>query len=207
MSYKTLIAAAWLFLISQLACAATVNTSSSSTVVNCATATGFSTSANAFTCPTSGSVTFTVSAPTSPVTGSYTMQGLSNGQSKLTVGTSGTVLVTISGTIVVGSGTGTATGTGIEYQIYYGTGTAPTNSTGTGSNCGTTTCAAIGSIQENMNGSAQTAGNIFKVFSNTAVITGLSVGTAYWFDLAAQSVSVTHGLGFSNVNVAAVEIR
>lgn len=69
-------------------------------------------------------------------------------------------------------------GDGAEVQIRYGTGTAPVNGaalTGT----------AIGPFSETLGLGA----NILVPFTTKAIITGLTAGTAYWFDLAEFAVT------------------
>ena len=136
----------------------------------------------------------TVASPTGPnSTSVFKMQGLAG---TITPAVTGKISITISGTIIE-SGI-TAAGSGIEYQISYGTGTAPTtNAALTGTQAGT--------VQEYMLANTVTAADVFVPFSVTVVVTGLTVGTAYWIDLAAEAVANT-GFTFSNVNIAASEI-
>jgi hypothetical protein len=137
-----------------------------------------------------------VSAPTAPAnTTTYFMQGLAGA---ITPKTTGTVIMTISGTVVDPSGT--AAGNGIIYQLSYGTGTAPTNAaalTGT----------QVGSTQTYTNPTTIIAADTNVPFSTQAVVTGLTVGTAYWIDLAAKSVATASSMGLANISISAVEIR
>lgn len=134
-----------------------------------------------------------VVGPSTPnSTSVFTMQGLAGA---ITPTRSGTVLVTISGTI---TGTSTAAGDGLITQVSYGTGAAPTaNAALTGTQ--------VGGVQEYLNPTTVTAADVQVPFSTTAIITGLTPGTAYWLDLAAKAVAHTL-TGLSNVNIAAVEI-
>jgi hypothetical protein len=135
-----------------------------------------------------------VSAPTAPAsTSAYAMQGLA-GSIKPT--TTGSVLIIISGTVV--SPSGTAAGNGIKYQISYGTGTAPANAA-------TLTGTQVGTVQEYTNPATVTAADVNQPFSHAVVITGLTAGTTYWIDEAAESVATVSDMGLANVSVTAVE--
>ena len=78
--------------------------------------------------------------------------------------------------------------------LSYGTSTAPSNG---GALAGT----QIGSV----NAFTQAVATDVMSFSLTAVITGLSAGTAYWLDLAVGS-SGGHAITFGSTNCAAFEI-
>jgi hypothetical protein len=135
------------------------------------------------------------SDPTAPAsTSAYAMQGLAG---SITPTRSGTVMVTFSGTVI--SPAGTAAGNGIHFQISYGTGTAP-------SNAGTLAGTQVGTIQSWINPTTVTAADVFVPFSTTTVISGLATGTAYWLDLAAESVATVSDMGLSKVSISAVEI-
>ena len=141
------------------------------------------------TAPTQSSV----SAPTAPAsTSTYAMQGLAG---KITPVRTGNVLITISGTVLASTVTA---GDRIAYQISYGTGTAP-------SNAGSLTGTQVGVVQENTNPSIVIAADVHVPFSVTASVTGLTVGTTYWIDLAAKSVGTVSSDSLSNVSVSAVE--
>ena len=45
-----------------------------------------------------------------------------------------------------------------------------------------------GTVQSYENGSAVTAADVLVPFSHSVVVTGLTVGTAYWVDAAAESL-------------------
>ena len=134
-------------------------------------------------------------SPTAPSsTSNYLMQGLAG---SITPNSSGTILSTISGTVYE-SGGGTGAGNGALWQISYGTGAAPTaNSTLAGTQ--------IGVIQEYTTTATVTAADVQVPFSITYLVTGLTVGTAYWIDLAAKAVNNANTIGFENVAVVATE--
>jgi hypothetical protein len=138
-----------------------------------------------------------VSTPTAPSsTSAYAMQGLAG---SITPATTGTVLITISGT--VDSGAGTAAGNGIIYQISYGTGSAP-------SNAASLTGTQVGSVQQYTNAATVTAfGDVNVPFSHSAVVTGLTVGTTYWVDEAAKSIATASDISLENVSISVVEIH
>jgi len=137
-----------------------------------------------------------VTAPTAPAsTTTYFMQGLAG---TITPKTTGNVLIIISGTIVDPSGT--TAGNGIIYQLSYGTGGAPANAaalTGT----------QVGSTQSWTSPNTVIAADTNVPFSTQAVVTGLTVGTAYWVDLAAKSIATASSMGVANVSVSVVELR
>ena len=129
----------------------------------------------------------TPSNPTGTTSASGVMMGLAG---TLTPVTSTAISVTICGT------TSNASAFGNAWQIRYGTGSAPANAAApTGTAVGPLLTAAI------ISGSA----NQSYPFSVTAIITGLTVGTAYWLDL---SLSSTGGVAsMINVGVSALEIH
>jgi hypothetical protein len=121
------------------------------------------------------------------------MQGLAG---SITPKGSGTVLIIITGTII--APTGTTAGLGIQYQISYGTGGAPSNA---GALAGT----QIGQVQEYTNAGTVTAADVHIPFCIQAIVAGLTAGTAYWIDLAAESLGSASDMGLSNVNITAWE--
>ena len=135
------------------------------------------------------------SAPAAPAsTSAYTMQGLAG---SITPATSGNLHLTISGVIVNTSG---STGVGIRVQISYGTGTAPVNGaalTGT----------QIGTVQLWVNPTTVTAGDVAVPFSTTAIVTGLTAGTAYWIDLAAEAIGTASDASIINISVSVMEFQ
>jgi hypothetical protein len=137
-----------------------------------------------------------VSAPTAPASTSvYAMQGLA---ASIRPVVTGTVMITISGTVV--SPAGTAAGNGIAYQISYGTGTAPTNAAAlTGTQPGT--------VQTYTNPTTVVAADVNIPFSHSVIVTGLTINTFYWIDEAAESVATVSDMGLANVSVSVREIR
>ena len=115
----------------------------------------------------------------------------------LMLGLAGTITPNVHGTISVsicGSTTDAVLADAISVQISYGTGAAPSNGdalTGT----------QVGALVQQ---SQAVAGDV-QSFCSVAVITGLTVGTPYWLDLAAGS-SGGAAITFGSTNVAASEI-
>jgi hypothetical protein len=136
-----------------------------------------------------------VASPTAPAsTSAYKMQGLAGAFTPLRTGR---VLITISGTIV--APTGTTVDNGIMYQISYGTGGAP-------SNAAAVTGTQVGAVQKYTSAIAPTAAaDVAVPFSHSVVVTGLTVGTAYWIDEAAESITTVSAMGLSAVSISAVE--
>jgi hypothetical protein len=135
-----------------------------------------------------------VSAPAaSNSTTLFTMQGLAG---SITPAVSGSIEVTISGTITTSAVT---LDNGLIWQISHGTGGAP------GSNAALTGT-QDGVQQEYTNPTIVTAADLHQPFSVTVVLTGLTVGTAYWLDLAAKSVTTASVMPLTNVSVSAHEI-
>jgi hypothetical protein len=88
-----------------------------------------------------------------------------------------------------------AAGTFTTIKIFFGTGTAPVNGaaiTGT----------QIGNLIQPVNA----ASNIGSVFINGGVITGLTPGTAYWFDISVASSNVSNTATPSGLSCNAVEV-
>lgn len=134
-------------------------------------------------------------------TGQYVMMGLAGA---ITPEMTGTVLITISGTLYEPTGTGATSG--VAYSVYWGTGGAPSSGVGVTGNCGATTCTSGGVVQKHENGATITAADLFVPFSISVVATGLLVGTAYWIDLAAESLGTASSQGFSTVSISATEL-
>lgn len=136
-----------------------------------------------------------VAAPTAPASTSvFAMQGLAG---SITPATTGTVLLTISGVVANTSGTA---GVGVQYQLSFGTGVAPNNAA-------SLTGTQAGAVQDWINPAALTAADVAVPFSTTAVVTGLVVGTPYWLDLAAKSITTASAASLTNVSISAVEVR
>jgi len=105
---------------------------------------------------------------------------------KLTPKFSGTVIIKIDS-----EAKNTADGNGIQFEISYGTGTAPSNgSPTTGTQVGPT-------FERDFWGPNATVG-----FGTNLEITGLTVGTDYWFDIALRSL----GAGSSNATIQNIEV-
>ena len=137
----------------------------------------------------------TVSAPTAPAsTSAYKMQGLAG---TITPATSGNVTITISGTII--SPTGALAGDGISYQLSEGISTAPSNGAAlTGTQIGVPQAASL-------EVAATAAADVSIPFSLSYRVTGLTVGTPVWIDLAAKSLTTASDIGLSNVSIVAIE--
>ena len=137
----------------------------------------------------------TVASPTFPnSTTLFTMQGLAG---SFTPVRSGVVELTISGTVTeVSSG---AVNLGATWKVSYGTGTAPTSNaalTGT----------QVGLAQTFTNPATATPGDVHVPFTIQVIVTGLTLGTPIWIDLAAESITTASDCGFQNVIITAGEI-
>lgn len=121
------------------------------------------------------------SNPTGTTSGSYKMMGLNLA---FTPATSGRVLMT---SFMVMSGGGSSNL--ISVQLKYGTGTAPSNGgTAAGTQVG-------GTLTAGDSGSGTVVG----------VVTGLTLSTAYWLDLAVFSTDGSHTAVVTNVALTAEE--
>jgi hypothetical protein len=112
---------------------------------------------------------------------SLVMMGLGSGWT-LTPNRSGKVLVIVSGAAANSSNGG------FTYRIRYGTGAAPANGaalTGSGGSVGVTNIPPVG---------------IAVPFTTQFVVSGLTLGTAYWFDLALAVL----GSGTASVNALTI---
>ena len=112
----------------------------------------------------------TVASPTGTTSLTGVMMGLAGA---FTPSTTGRLFLMISGTC-----SNTTATDGVSFQIRYGTGTAPANAasltgTATGS-AGSATIAATNNKEQ---------------FNLQALITGLVIGTAYWYDLSLAAVT------------------
>lgn len=106
---------------------------------------------------------------------SFLMNGWGLLGATITPEVSGTVLVLLAGTF-----TDTAGDTG-TVNIYYGTGTAPSQG-----------AAATGTALLGTAGlSFRYSGTVFATISPPCVVTGLTIGTAYWFDFATKTSAGT----------------
>jgi hypothetical protein len=105
----------------------------------------------------------------------------------ITPALTGRLMITISGDIVNSTGSD-----GGKVQIYYGTGTAPVNGVALTGN-------AIGTVVRAI------AGTVTVPFSVQAIVTGLSVATAYWLDLSLAAI--TGGTAsIADVSISVIEI-
>jgi hypothetical protein len=126
--------------------------------------------------------------PTGTSSTSFTMMGLGS-TLKLTPNFSGTVIIKIDSEAKNTAGDGN----GILFQLFYGTGTAPSNgSSATGTEVGPTFERDFWATP----GGYATVG-----FGTNLKITGLTVGTPYWFDIALKSL----GSGSSNATIQNIE--
>jgi hypothetical protein len=145
--------------------------------------------ATSFTVPTVASNVGTAGNPGTTSSASYLMQGFGSGW-KLTPTTYGVIRITIDGTIQCASLTFPA------FKLAYGTSSAPSyGSSATGTVVGsTTTLASVGAT-------AQTF-----PFCKDFIITGLSPGTAYWFDVQLTSGNGSAGVGLYGLEFTAQEL-
>lgn len=130
-------------------------------------------------------------APATTVSTSAVMAGLAVAA---TPSTSGKLLVIISG--VAGTQTGAVVCT---VSARYGTGTAPTNGaavTGTASPQGTVQCRAPAA--------ATTPATPFTLMF---VVSGLTIGTAYWFDLTYQTSNGADAAVLGSLSFAIIECQ
>ncbi len=81
----------------------------------------------------------------------------------------------------------------------YSSGSAPTNAA-------TLTGTLAGRIMRYTNESTVIAADVSQPFSTQVVVVNLIVGTAYWIDLAAVSVSTASSVGLANIAISAVEL-
>jgi hypothetical protein len=126
-------------------------------------------------------------APTGTSSGALTMMGLGS-TCKLTPNYSGRILVLFNGSM-----TNSSTGGQVQSIVRWGTGTAPANgASATGTSLGALTNGYI----------ATATGQV--PFSNGGIITGLTPGTAYWFDEGIQAI-VSGTASLTAVSCAAME--
>lgn len=130
----------------------------------------------------------TLSTPLNP-TGSANTSGLMMGLAQaITPQVTGNIHVTVCGSIA------NTTGNGSTVQIRMGTGTAPTNGA---ANTGT----AYGSLQAD----TSVTTSLKHPFCCTALVTGLTVGTAYWIDVSVAAVTAGTAT-ITSVAVSAFEL-
>jgi hypothetical protein len=113
-------------------------------------------------------------------------------------GLAGSITPTSSGIIIIiinGDGFNTTAADGYEIQISYGTGTAPVNGAAV-------TGTQVGGL---LVMTRAQAASVKIPFSANAIVTGLTVGTAYWIDLA--FAAVTGGTGTLNdIGLSVIEL-
>ena len=142
--------------------------------------------------PQAASATATLATATGNATTAYKLMGLAGA---ITPKVAGRLRVVLSGDAF--SATLADGGTVV---IYYGTGTAPSNGATGVSPCGTTSCATAGSAVKFV--AATTAERA--PFGLSAIVTGLTVGTAYWIDIGLLS-STTVTATVENISMTAQE--
>lgn len=118
------------------------------------------------------------------------MMGLAG---SITPSQTGRILLMLSGNI---SNSTAAAGDGGKVQLRFGTGTAPTNGAAL---TGTTAGGQVSMLLERA-----TASDPFP-FALQAVITGLTIGTAYWLDAALAAIAGGTAI-ITNLSLTAVEI-
>ena len=136
------------------------------------------------------SASATPANPTATASTSLKMMGLGS-SCALTPGSSGTVLVTVTGEVTTATAVVTATWGG-----RYGTGAAPANGAAVS---GTRFGAAA-----DLSTQAQAAGAGVP-FALTALLS-LTPGTAYWFDIALDTANASDSASVTNISFTAVEI-
>lgn len=154
--------------------------------------------AGALSVPGYTTVAFSVnsSAPAAPATTvstSAVMAGLGITFTPV-VGGSGKVLILVSG--VAGTQTGATICT---VSARYSTGTAPANGAavvGTGTASGSKQCRA-----------AAAATTPATPFSFADTVTGLTAGTAYWFDLSYQTASASNAAVLGSLSVQIIDVQ
>jgi hypothetical protein len=105
----------------------------------------------------------------------------------------GRICVTISGSL---SNDTAAAGNGAAVQIRYGTGSAPANAAAL---AGTAVGGKVSSVLE------RATANDLQPFSIQAIVTGLTIGTAYWLDLSLAAIVAGNGLA-KNISITAFEL-
>jgi hypothetical protein len=146
--------------------------------------------------PTGAVVQSTPAGPTAPTATSFTMAGLGG---SITPTKSGKIQITISG-VIIDSGGSLLANVGLACQISHGTGAAPLSNAGlTGTQDGT---------QQKYTAATPptAAANVNVPFSITAVVTGLTINTSYWIDLAQKALVLTSQYQVSNVSISAIEL-
>lgn len=151
------------------------------------------TAAGVYVGPQAASVSYTPSNPTATASGTLVMMGLGT-TCTFTPGATGIVMATVNG--FWNTATASINGT---LSARYGTGTAPANAAAvTGTRWGT------GTSDPSINAARSQSGAV--PFSFTQVITGLTVATAYWFDLATSTSNPSDSATVTNVTMSFTEL-
>lgn len=149
------------------------------------------------TCAFAGSAASQTSpaSPAAPASNTvFSMQGLAGSVTPLR---SGTLLVYATGTLI--DTTTLTANTGILWTLSWGTGAAPANGDAlTGVQCARTD---EYTFQSNITAAA----DVHVPVTATCLVTGLTVGTTYWLDLAAERANSLTGLSFANTTIGAIE--
>jgi hypothetical protein len=133
------------------------------------------------------------SSPANP-TGTTDLTGKMMGLAgSITPAQTGRVMIIVTGNL---SNSTAAAGDGAKTQIRYGTGSAPANA---GALTGTTAGSLISMLLERA-----TASDPFP-FCVAAVVTGLTIGTAYWIDLSLAAIAAGTAI-LTNLSISVVEI-
>lgn len=128
-------------------------------------------------------------------TSTHKMQGFAHSCGPLL--RTGNLRITVRGTII--AQTSTTVNNGIEYQLYIGTGSAPANAA-------TITGTTIGPVQTYTHPVAPTAvGDVHIPFEISGNFAG-AVGTTYWVDLSAKSLTTASAVLFENVYIHCEEL-
>jgi hypothetical protein len=127
---------------------------------------------------------------------SFVMAGLQSGVSTLTPTATGRILV-----IVCGSAGGTGTVVEGVFQLHYGAGNGPAPGAAV-------TGTAVGALSAyNVYVGSVTPQNVAVPFMTAAVISGLTVGSPYWIDIAVEgALGVTALARNTTIAISAIEI-
>lgn len=133
--------------------------------------------------------TFTPANPTGNSTITNNMEGVGS-TCVITPTRTGRVYAAFDGVVTNGTNGG-----GGSVQLRFGTGTAPANST-----------AAAGTLVGNSPSFTVAAASQTMLFAKTGLITGLTIGTQVWIDLALTSSSAGALANIANLSVTLFEI-
>ncbi len=131
------------------------------------------------------------STPADPANTTSTSGAMAGLAGSFTPTATGKVLILISGDI-----RNSGNNDGAKAQIRYGTGAAP-------SNAAALTGSAVGGAVQYLNTSNNT---VRTPFALNAVVTGLTIGTAYWLDIGQYAVTAGTA-SISNVSISAIEVK